>query len=61
MGLDCILLETDAPYQTLKGEKETRPEDILRVYENLASLRDIPIAVLARQIEKNFKTLLEIA
>lgn len=61
LGLDCILLETDAPYQTLKGEKETRPEDIRRVYEKLASLRDIPIAVLARQIEKNFKTLLEIA
>lgn len=34
-----ILFETDSPYQTLKGEKETLPQDILKVYEEARKLR----------------------
>lgn len=35
-----LLMETDAPYQTLKGEKETKPEDILRVYNQACVMRN---------------------
>ena len=34
-----IFLETDAPYQTLKGEDKTLSEDILKVYEKAFELR----------------------
>ena len=34
-----IVFETDAPYQTLKGEEKTLPEDILKVYEQAEKLR----------------------
>lgn len=34
-----ILFETDSPYQTLKGETETLPQDILKVYEEAGKLR----------------------
>lgn len=38
---DRLLLETDAPYQTLKGEVYTLPQDILRVYKKAFYLRRI--------------------
>ena len=34
-----ILLETDAPYQTLKNEEKTQTEDILKVYKTAELLR----------------------
>lgn len=34
-----ILFETDSPYQTLKGETQTLPQDILKVYEEAKKLR----------------------
>lgn len=34
-----IVFETDAPYQTLKGEEKTLPEDSLKVYEQAEKLR----------------------
>ena len=49
-----ILLETDAPYQTLKGESETFPEEIERVYKKAAEIRGCALEELALQIEKNF-------
>ena len=39
LGKERILFETDSPYQTLKGESETLPEDILKVYEKAKELR----------------------
>jgi len=49
-----LLLETDAPYQTLKNEKETKPNDIVKVYEKASQLREISIFELSNQLEKNF-------
>lgn len=58
--LERILLETDAPYQTLKGEMETKLSDIKLVYEKAAFLRGEVIENFAFQIEKNFRALLNI-
>jgi TatD DNase family protein len=51
---DCILLETDAPFQMLKGEQTTCPEEIIRVYEKVSEIKKINVASLCDQIEKNF-------
>ncbi|WP_407425109.1 TatD family hydrolase [Treponema sp.] len=51
---ECLLLETDAPYQTLKGESETFPHEIKRVYEKVCELRKIPLEELSEQIFQNF-------
>jgi len=54
LPLTKILTETDAPFQTLKYEKETFPIDIIRVYNEIASLRSISIEKMAEQIKQNF-------
>jgi TatD DNase family protein len=52
---DRILLETDAPFQTLKGEDRTLPEDIIPVYRAAAGLRSLNVSELAALIETNFQ------
>jgi len=53
-----LLLETDAPYQTLKGEDFTKLQDIQKIYNGAFELRkenyneDLP--GLMEQVEKNF-------
>ncbi|MBR7080338.1 MAG: TatD family hydrolase [Treponema sp.] len=49
-----ILLETDAPFQTLKGEEFTSVSDIKKVYEEASALRGTAMPALCVQIEKNF-------
>jgi TatD DNase family protein len=49
-----LLLETDAPYQTLKGENETSGEDIIKVYKKAGELRNISVSQLSRQLRENF-------
>ena len=51
---DRLLLETDAPFQTLKGEPRTDPADIARVYQTAAHLRGIPVELLAAHVHANF-------
>ena len=51
---DRILLETDAPFQTLKGEEFTSVLDIKKVYEEASALRGTAMPALCVQIEKNF-------
>ncbi len=61
-ALDCvknlpdgkILLETDAPFQTLKGEEFTRPEEIQKVFLMAAQVRASDFANLAEIIKGNF-------
>ena len=61
-AIDCLsnlpsenlLLETDAPYQTLKGEQETFPSEIKRVYEMACQLRKCPAGELSSIIYENF-------
>ena len=54
LPFETLLLETDAPYQTLKGERETFPHEIKRVYEKAAELRNIPLEELSVHIFQNF-------
>lgn len=55
-----LLLETDAPWQTLKGERHTPPSDIQKVYEKTVCIRkahDAPHAMqteLSEIVMKNF-------
>lgn len=51
---DRLLLETDAPYQTLKGEAFTPARDIVRVYKKAASLRGVSLEQLCFDCERNF-------
>ena len=55
LPLGNILFETDAPYQTLKGESETKSEEIKRVYKAACELRLIKMEDMCSQIAANFK------
>ncbi len=55
LPLDRLLLETDAPYQTLKGEERTSPLEIRRVYQEAASIRKMKLEELASALQENFK------
>ncbi len=54
LPIEVLLAETDAPYQTLKGEKATPASDIIKVYKKIAELRNIPLLEACNSIEKNF-------
>lgn len=54
LPLKNILLETDAPYQTLKDEEFTSPQEIERVYRAASEIRGISMEELAAVIEENF-------
>ena len=49
-----ILLETDAPYQTLKGEEKTSPQQIKQVYEKVCEIRGMNMEELENCVLKNF-------
>ena len=51
---DRILLETDAPFQTLKGESFTSPRDIERVYKKAAEIRGVLLQELCGFVRENF-------
>ena len=55
LPLENLLLETDAPYQTLKGEKETFPSDIKKVYQKASELRGLSLQELSEAIYVNFQ------
>ncbi|MBP5451468.1 MAG: TatD family hydrolase [Treponema sp.] len=54
LPLERLLFETDAPFQTLKGEGYTPPSDITKVYERACEIRGCKIEDLCIQIERNF-------
>ncbi len=54
LPIECILAETDAPFQTLRGEEFTPASDIIKVYAKIAGLRNIDIEVICCSLEKNF-------
>jgi Mg-dependent DNase len=61
LDFDRLLMETDAPYQTLKGEKETQPGEIVRVYEAAYAIfieknRKVSLESFSEAITGNFKT-----
>lgn len=60
LPIQNILFETDAPYQTLKDEKETLPSDIKKVYQRACELRGFSIEDLCEKIFINFKSALNL-
>jgi len=52
---DRLLLETDAPYQTLKGELRTDPREIRRVYDEACRLRRMELPALQSTVAENFR------
>ena len=57
LPIENLLLETDAPFQTLKGEAFTRAEEIERVYEAAAKIRGISLEELIPLMKSNFNSL----
>ncbi len=51
-----ILLETDAPFQTLRGEINTPPQDIMKVYDEASKIRGTDIGHLFSITENNFRS-----
>lgn len=51
---EWLLLETDAPFQTLKGEARTEAAEIARVCDAAANLRGCALADLAIAVRRNF-------
>ncbi len=54
LPIDVLLAETDAPYQTLKGEAFTPASDIIKVYKKIAELRVTEISEICNSFENNF-------
>ena len=54
LPLERILLETDAPYQTSKGEEKTSPLQIQQVYEKTCEIRGMNMEELENCVLKNF-------
>ena len=54
LPLERLLLETDAPFQTLKGEEFTSVADIKKVYEAASLLRECDLGTLCTRLEDNF-------
>ncbi len=51
---ECLLAETDAPFQTLKGEITTPATDIIKVHKKIAELRSLSTSEVCIFLEKNF-------
>lgn len=49
LPINWLLLETDSPYQTLKGETFTSPTDILKVYSQFVKLRKDENEIISNQ------------
>lgn len=60
LPLNCLLCETDAPFQTLKGEAKTYLRDIKKVYEAAWKLRkNVSLEEFYEQLQNNFFALYE--
>ena len=54
MPLDRLLIETDAPYQSTIRDRRHEPQDVIRIYEAIAAIKQIPIEELCKAVEDNF-------
>jgi len=59
LPLKNLLLETDAPFQYLKGESFTSPQDITKIYDAFVELRDESRDDVFIQLRENFLELYE--
>ncbi len=55
LPIELILAETDAPFQTLKGEIFTPSRDIIKVHKKIAELQNKPLFEVCNSVEKNFQ------
>lgn len=53
---EWILFETDAPFQTLKGESDTKIDDIARVFEDAAQIRGYGITVESAENQEGLQS-----
>ncbi|MBO4532483.1 MAG: TatD family hydrolase [Treponema sp.] len=54
LPLENLLLETDAPFQYLRGEKFTPPQDIKKVYDAFVELRKESTEIVFSKLKANF-------
>lgn len=54
MPLERLLIETDSPYQSPVRDHRHEPEDIVRIYEAISRIRNMPVTELAAAVEHNF-------
>ena len=59
LPLERLLFETDAPYQTLKGERFTSPAEIADVYQTAFELRTAGLPFEARPSFADFRAAIE--
>lgn len=57
LKLENLLLETDAPFQTLKGEAFTKINDIENIYDAFYKLRKEDSEAIDRQFSQNYNNL----
>ena len=57
--LDRLLIETDSPYQSPIRDHRHEPEDVIRIYQAISQIRDIPLEQLAEAAENNFSRVFE--
>lgn len=55
LPLERIFMETDAPFQTLKGESYTLPSEIARIYEEGARIKKLSLESFADETKDNFE------
>ena len=55
LPLERLLAETDAPYQPLRNQEATLPQDIKLVYQEFAMLRGVHEDEIKNPLEKNFQ------
>jgi TatD DNase family protein len=61
LPIERLLTETDAPWQTLKGEEATPPQDIEKVTAALAVIRGMDEGELKEQLYTNFRTAFQLS
>ncbi len=54
LPLKNLLLETDAPFQYLKGEKFTALKDITRIYDGFIKIRQEGKEIIFEKLKENF-------
>jgi len=51
--IDMLVVETDAPFMPVKGKKESTPEDVYYVIEEIAKLKKIELSICGKTIYEN--------
>ncbi|NIZ41133.1 TatD family hydrolase [Entomospira entomophila] len=54
LPLDWLFLETDAPYQPVRGKVKTTWADLQDIYQKVADLRQVSVEDLQIKLERNF-------